>query len=137
MYLDNKSFVQVYQEVLEVWPILPQYFTACFIGPTNVLLEYKLCIMTINVSQFIFSQNSSKSFIKITGAILIVQNDAPPLVVVVGFSVVVVFKLEKYQVNNFTNVLRGQLEYGRHGNETSSMTRSSGYYQKERDSLNT
>ena len=58
---------------------------------------------------------------------MIVHNDAPPLVVV-SVVVVVVFKL-KNQVN-FTNVLRGQLEYGRHGNETSSMTRS-GYYQKD------
>ena len=48
---------------------------------------------------------------------MIVHNDAPPLVVV-SVVVVVVFKL-KNQVN-FTNVLRGQLEYGRHGNETSS-----------------
>ena len=40
---------------------------------------------------------------------MIVHNDAPPLVVV--SVVVVVFKL-KNQVN-FTNVLRGQLEYRR------------------------
>ena len=39
---------------------------------------------------------------------MIVHNDAPPLVVV-SVVVVVVFKL-KNQVN-FTNVLRGQLEY--------------------------
>lgn len=50
---------------------------------------------------------------------MIVHNDAPPLVVV-SVVVVVVFKL-KNQVN-FTNVLRGQLEYRRHrhGNEPSS-----------------